>query len=705
MPSRNQMVAYEDWWWVISSAALWPVPSHNISHKTPTHHAAHTNMPYPLVLAQGHALTTATHTTNTILSIDGVGAYDTISRQSMLQGLLHTVNSCLPFVRLWYAQPSEYVWHDGHGQPQILTQAEGGEQGDPLMPALFSLGQHAALTAVQRSLQPGETLYAYLDGVLSVSVPSTTCLLTTSTDTQPSASTVARPGSGTIRPRALRPHQLPARNLGRQPRPPPEQQGLTVLGVPLGSPEFVQHQLNQTLAAHPPLLQQLPHINDLQAAWLLLLYTASPRSNYLLRLLPPHVTETYAQEHDAATTECLAHLLGHYDMPATAIATAHLPLAQGGLGLAPARLLAPAAYSASWVPARPAAPSARHSSNSSPTPDHRRNCTSPLSSSHCSPTNPRRQWLGTTNLDTTCRPPTAPHQQQLTRWSHATRVATTRSSATPLQTRARTEVYQHLDPAGQAMLDSQSGPYASRAFTTVPYATDTTYPSHLFRLLLPTRLRLPLPLSEHTCRCRRTLDLLGNHRAACSTAGVLRTRGVPLERAAARVCKEAGARVTVHTRVADLNLPAVQQVDDRRIEVIANGLSLHNGSQLAIDTTLVAPLTSTGQPRRRGGQFAAAALHDARKAKERAYPELRTARRCRLVVLAIEIGGRWSTESQHTSHAGLPRSHTQPCMLSPPRWSPSPLKFPPKRTNSPSANSLDGGVPNHIVVGLDLRRP
>ena len=52
----------------------------------------------------------------------------------------------------------------------------------------------------------------------------------------------------------------------------------------------------------------------------------------------------------------------------------------------------------------------------------------------------------------------------------------------------------------------------------------------------------------------------------------------------------------MHTRVADLNLPAVQQVDDRRIEVIANGLSVHTGSQLANDTTLVAPLTSSGQP-------------------------------------------------------------------------------------------------------------
>ena len=54
------------------------------------------------------------------------------------------------------------VRHDGHRQTHTVTQAEGGEQGDPLMAALFSLGQHAALTAVQRQLQPGEALYAYI---------------------------------------------------------------------------------------------------------------------------------------------------------------------------------------------------------------------------------------------------------------------------------------------------------------------------------------------------------------------------------------------------------------------------------------------------------------------------------------------------------------------------------------------------------------
>ena len=69
------------------------------------------------------------------------------------------------------------------------------------------------------------------------------------------------------------------------------------------------------------------------------------------------------------------------------------------------------------------------------------------------------------------------------------------------------------------------------------------------------------------------------------------------------------------------------------------------GHQLAVDTTLVSPLTREGQPRRRNGRYAGAALQDARRNKERVYPELVASGRCRLVVLAFEIGGRWSQET------------------------------------------------------------
>ena len=131
-----------------------------------------------------------------------------------------------------------------------------------------------------------------------------------------------------------------------------------------------------------------------------------------------------------------------------------------------------------------------------------------------------------------------------------------------------------MPPASQAFVTSQSGPFASRAFTTIPYTNDFAYPSHFFRILLLRRLRLPLPLFARTCRCRRTFDSLGDHRAACAQSGALRRRGGPRERAAARVCREAGARVTTHTRLADLNVQHVHHIDDRRIEVIANGLAL-----------------------------------------------------------------------------------------------------------------------------------
>ena len=34
------------------------------------------------------------------------------------------------------------------GITQYISQGEGGEQGDPLMPLLFALGQHRALEAI-----------------------------------------------------------------------------------------------------------------------------------------------------------------------------------------------------------------------------------------------------------------------------------------------------------------------------------------------------------------------------------------------------------------------------------------------------------------------------------------------------------------------------------------------------------------------------
>ncbi len=134
---------------------------------------------------------------------------------------------------------------------------------------------------------------------------------------------------------------------------------------------------------------------------------------------------------------------------------------------------------------------------------------------------------------------------------------------------------------------------AGLPFSAVPTSSLSRFPLQLFRVLLLRRFWLPLPLASRTCRCGRPLDVRGHHRAACSRAGVLGSRGFSVESAAARVCREAGARVSLNVFVRDLDLPVAQE-DGRRLEVIADGLPLFGGVQLArFWLTAFPPLATT----------------------------------------------------------------------------------------------------------------
>ena len=77
----------------------------------------------------------------TVVSVDGIGAFDLISRNAMMSGLRFMVDGdrVLPFVRAFHGQPSSYLWEDDVGEVHSIPQGEGGEQGDPLMPLLFCL--------------------------------------------------------------------------------------------------------------------------------------------------------------------------------------------------------------------------------------------------------------------------------------------------------------------------------------------------------------------------------------------------------------------------------------------------------------------------------------------------------------------------------------------------------------------------------------
>ena len=98
---------------------------------------------------------------------------------------------------------------------------------------------------------------------------------------------------------------------------------------------------------------------------------------------------------------------------------------------------------------------------------------------------------------------------------------------------------------------------------------------------------------------------------------------------------EAGARVTMHTRLANLNVPAVQRVDNRTIR---NGAAIaawlpaghRHHAGLAFDRCCTTPGTKRPVRRRNIAHIVA---------EQRAHiPELAGSNRCRLVVLAMEVG-------------------------------------------------------------------
>ena len=100
-----------------------------------------------------------------VVSLDGRSAYDCVSRSAIFIALHTTAPALVPFVRAIYGTPSIFHWWDDQGAHHVITQGEGVEQGDPLAPALYALGQHHALEVTAAQLLPDEGLAAYLDDV------------------------------------------------------------------------------------------------------------------------------------------------------------------------------------------------------------------------------------------------------------------------------------------------------------------------------------------------------------------------------------------------------------------------------------------------------------------------------------------------------------------------------------------------------------
>ena len=189
----------------------------------------------------------------TLVSINGVSAFDSISREAMLRGLLGVAEErrlSRSFASSMEDPHSQYLWEDDSGNVHTIQQGEGGEQGDALMPLLYSLGQHQGLDEVVRGLLPTEKLFAYLDDVYVVTTPDRVYTFLqenlwvfvgvriNSGKTQVWNAAGRKPLVCEAMDRIAQ-AQNPEAKVWRGSEVPVDRQGVKVLGAPIGHPAFV----------------------------------------------------------------------------------------------------------------------------------------------------------------------------------------------------------------------------------------------------------------------------------------------------------------------------------------------------------------------------------------------------------------------------------------------------------------------------------
>ena len=260
------------------------------------------------------------------------------------------------------------MWEDFEGVTHTIRQGEGGEQGDPMMPLLFSLGQHSALEAVQEDLFDGEFFFVFLDDISVATTPHRVGDVFKSMHENLWAYSRFQLHGGKTkvwnaiddRPEFCDMLEVIARRsdpnarVWRGSNLPFDQQGIKILGTPLGHPQFLEAHLNRKSAEHDVLLERIPTVLDLQSAWALLLHCLSARANCLLRVVKPAATKVFAQRHNEGLWKCLCNLLQVGPVQsAEAKPAASMPLKLGGMGLRDAVRVAVPAYWASWADCMP----------------------------------------------------------------------------------------------------------------------------------------------------------------------------------------------------------------------------------------------------------------------------------------------------------------------------------------------------------------
>ena len=427
-------------------------------------------------------------TSKWILLVDFANAFNSVNREHMFTSIREVLPQISPWMECCYQTPS--LLHLGGSH---ILSCSGVQQGDPLGPLGFALALHPILIKIRNRL-PSLTVNSWYldDGTLCGSPGDLRTALDIIEEEGPSCGlTLNRSKSLLIilcddssvdDPSFTNP--LPAEI-------PATRGGFTLLGSPIGDPQFCNETVLQRVLKVKPVLDLLPELENAQMSLSLLRSCLSPKIAFSLRTSPASSIPEAISRFDSLLYDSLSDTVGSFLSP-WSWNKATLPVSLGGVGL----------RRASHYASAPTLGQCQSSSivesilGSSPSGPDLSSSLSDLSS-----LSGRSDWSSIQDVD-------CPLQQRFlsnTIYSHSFKSLL---SSSP-------------DNRSRAFLLSSSIPHAGAWLQAVPSSSlGLLFPDIEFRLSLKYWLGVPLYPEDSACLvCSTPGDIFGDHQVSCGGNG------------------------------------------------------------------------------------------------------------------------------------------------------------------------------------------
>ena len=279
------------------------------------------------------------HPDDCLLTFDMKNAYGSVSQTQILTALKQL--QCpilLKYFLRTYSRPAQAIFRKSDGTVVTIENKTGVLQGDALSGLFFSLALQPALEKLR--LKEGLRLViAYLDDIVIICRKAEAEELLRGSFQKVLDDSQLRLEMNNAKTTVFSPlgDLDDAANWNCKVQP----DGCTVLGTPIGSPEFIRQRLEVSLASFKQAISSILSLQT-QSALLLLRYCVISRLNHLLRTIPATLTAATAHRANDEIWKAVKTLLDvpdetearklHFDLNRARTAST-IPIALGGLGM------------------------------------------------------------------------------------------------------------------------------------------------------------------------------------------------------------------------------------------------------------------------------------------------------------------------------------------------------------------------------------